>query len=982
MHQWGLWTSGAVGVLALAAAAPASAQAPQSARNYEIPAGSLRDVLNAFAAASDQQLFFESRLVDGKTSPGLSGAYTSAQALSRLLDGAGLQWSEPRPGVIYIRTIPAVSLSAAPAAELEEVVVTGSLLRDPGPAVSPVVTLGRDELDRRGRATVAEVLVELPQNYAGSSTPLVQGAGSDRSGSNSVYATGVNLRGLGPSSTLSLVNGRRLAGSGFRGEFADVSALPSAAVERVDVLLDGASAIYGTDAVAGVVNVILRRTYDGQESRVRASAAQGGAEDIVVSHLIGRTWSGGGAYLSAEHQTTNAFSTLDRPYTADGDLRPYGGTDRRTLYSSPGNILAFDPAAGGYVSRYAIRPNASGSATSLADFVAGGANRQSLEQGGDIAPAIERYSAYARWSQTIGGQLDLSADLRFSQRDYTLLRGASAGIFNVSAANPHFLSPVGASSHLIGYSFLNDVGLARAAGQSRSVGGTIAARYDFTSGWSLDAYAALATERGEVGQRNRVNSRFVNEALGALADDPATSYSAARDGYLNLFGAGEANSEAVLAFISQGYSGGWDRSRAGSVNLLAEGPLWSMPGGEARLAVGAQWRSDHFDTEATSFLSSAAPIVYETPERSREIAAVFAEARFPLVGEGNARPGLRRLDLSVAGRLERYDDFGETANPRLGLAWGPVDDLLLRATWGTSFRAPSLPQIYDAAAVNGLFLSRPGGAQVLSLMLVGGNADLEPETAETFTAGFSWRPRGRLHLDVSYFDTRFTNRIAQPVAANPAGALSDPALAPFVTAIAPAANPADLARVQGLTGLPGFPSLYPLTTYGAIVDARWVNTGAVKIRGVDLEARYPIALAGGALTLEGTGSWVLEYDNRPTPASAVQDVIGLTGYPARLRARIGASWTHGAIGGGLHWSHSAAGRDRLGARVGAWDTLDGRVSWTPGTGSGQGLRLALTIQNLLDADPPFFDSANGYGFDPGQGNPYGRVVALQLIKRW
>src|SRR5690606_13743932 len=174
------------------------------------------------------------------------------------------------------------------------------------------------------------------------------------------------LRGLGPASTLVLVNGRRMAGTGSRAEFTDISALPSAAVERVDVLLDGASALYGADAIAGVVNVVMRREFDGQETRLRVSAAKGGAEDLIVSHLAGRSWSTGAAYLSYEYQTANGLSSLDRPYTADGDLRAFGGTDHRSFYSAPGNIVGFEDGA--FITHFAVRPRAGGVAVTSDDF--------------------------------------------------------------------------------------------------------------------------------------------------------------------------------------------------------------------------------------------------------------------------------------------------------------------------------------------------------------------------------------------------------------------------------------------------------------------------------------------------------------------------------------------------------------------------------------------------------------------------------------
>lgn len=954
----------------------------QEAREFDIPPGSLRDGLNLFATQSDQQIFFAGELVAGLRTEGLRGRHVPARALDRLLAGSGLAWSEARPGVIYLRRASAAPEAAEAIAQLDEVVVTGTLLRSSGDLASPVVVLDRDALDRRGFGTVAEALADLPQNYAGSATPVVQLAGSDRGGSNSVYATGVNLRGLGPASTLVLVNGRRLAGTGFRGEFADVSALPSAAVDRVDVLLDGASALYGADAVAGVVNVIMRRSFEGQESRMRVAAAEGGAEDIMASHLAGRAWSSGSAYLSYEYQTTNALSSLDRPYTADGDLRPFGGTDHRGLFSAPGNIVAFSPAAAAYVSQYAIRPGPTGWAQGPGDFVAGEANLQSATLGADLVPAIERHSAYGRIRQSIGERLELSADLRYSRRAYEVAGPASAGVFRVTQANPSFVSPAGAASHLIGYSFQADLGATRQTGSSESLGVTAGALYALDGDWSLEGYLALAEERGELGVYNRVNSRFLNEALGNVADDPATPFRAAEDGYFNLFGSGAANSRAVLDFIGSGFSEATDRSRAASANLLAEGPLLALPGGDLRIALGAQFRRETFDTQTTAFGSTVSPVLNVRPRRERSIGAAFAEVRIPVFGPDNARPGVRSLDVSLAGRFEEYDDFGTTTNPKVGVVWSPFEDLGLRASWGTSFRAASLPQIYDAAGASGAFLNRADGTRALALFLVGGNPDLEPETAETFTMGFDYRPRGSFNVSASYFDTRFTDRIAQPVAENLAGVLSDPALANFVTVVSPATNAADLALIESYAHLPGFPSLYPAATYGAIVDARWVNTGAVRVRGLDFSGRYPLPLGNSLFTLEASASYILDYESRPTPTAAVRQVAGLIGYPVRLRSRAGASWTRGDLGLGLHWNHVDKYRDRVGAGVDAWNTVDAQASWAPSSGRLDGLRLTLTIHNLFDQDPPFYDAPSGYGFDPGQGGLLGRVVALQLVRRW
>lgn len=223
-------------------AAVGTSACAQDVREFDIPAGSLGDALQQYATQSDQQLFYSGTLVVGLQTAGLRGRISSSDALNRLLVGTGLFWSRTGAGVIVLRRDDRASAEAV--TEVDDVIVTGTLLKSSGDLASPVVILDREALDRRGFGTVAETLTSLPQNYAGSATPLVQAAGSDVGASNNVYATGVNLRGLGPASTLVLVNGRRMAGTGSRAEFADVSALPSAAVQRVDVLLDGASALY------------------------------------------------------------------------------------------------------------------------------------------------------------------------------------------------------------------------------------------------------------------------------------------------------------------------------------------------------------------------------------------------------------------------------------------------------------------------------------------------------------------------------------------------------------------------------------------------------------------------------------------------------------------------------------------------------------------------------------------------------------------
>lgn len=953
----------------------------QDTRAFEIAGGPLDAALDAYARQAGVQLLYTAETVSGLTTRGVRGRHPPEAALERLLEGSGVSWTRSRPGVFVLRRSGSGQQVLEGPVTLDEVVVTGTLIRGPSRGASPVVVLSAADIDRAGQGSVAEALSALPQNFGGTATPTTFLAASDLGGSNTTLSTGVNLRGLGPDATLVLVNGRRLAGTGSRGEFTDVSALPSAAVERVDILLDGASALYGSDAVGGVVNVILRRDFDGQETRVRAGAAQGGAEEVMISHVAGRRWSSGSALLSYEYRDQSALSGSDRSYTATGDLRPFGGSDYRGIFASPGNLVAFDPVTAGFVATHAIRPLSGGVARSPAEFVAGATNLANRREGSDIVPEQERQSAYARLRQDLGERLEVSVDLRYSVRDFGFTNLAPAEIIPVTIANPFFVSPTGARSHQIAYSFINDLEPTQVTGSSRSLGAT--AGFDLALGgdWSLSGYGAWAEERSHV-TTPRLQFAYLYEALGVRPDSPATPYSPGRDGFFNPFGSG-GNSRLITDLIGSGYTTTRQRSRVSSASLLADGSVWSLPGGDLKLAVGGQFRREEFERSTENFVSTLTPVTTAIAPQTRDIAAVFAEARLPLVGPGNARPGLRSLELSLAVRAEHYEDFGSTTNPKVGLVWSPMEGLGLRATWGRSFRAPSLNELNEAVVI-GATSSFENGVEKLAVIQLGGNPDLQPETAETMTVGLDYvRPEG-WRLNLSLFDTRFENRIGRPIAENIDNALVDPNLAPFVTRVNPAL-PADLARINTLITDPRFvpPGLYPADAYAAIFDARWLNTGELHVRGLDFGIGRSLVLDRDRFDLDLSGSWLFDFGRRLTPTATHDDLLDEVGYPVDLRLRGGLGWSRAAWSTRLGVNYVDAYRDPRGPRIDRWITADAQIRWAPEAVPGLGgIDVTLNVRNLFDEPPPFYDGASGYGYDAGQADPLGRVVSLQLTRRW
>lgn len=1020
MHRTSLFAASALGAVA-AFTTPARA-APAIA--FSIEAGPLEQALLTYAAQSRRQILFQPQQVAGRRAPAVKGTMSPDAALSILLAGSGLTPHQSAANVFVLRPAPppaaageprgpsdptargreaieasspsavtAASAVSSAAAEtpalLEEVVITGSLIRGANAPTSPVLLLGRDDIDAAGAPTVADMLATLPQNFGGAGSPDAAILGTDGRNTNDLASTGVNLRALGASATLVLVNGRRMGGTGAKADFADVSAVPTAAVDRIDVLLDGASALYGSDAVGGVVNILLKRRFEGSETRLRlGTSTQGGGEEVQAAHTFGKSWESGDFVLSYEYGRRWGLKASDRPFTATSDLRSLRGTDHRVIYAHPANILVLNPATATYQVGWSVPPGQSGVGLRPADFIAGVANLENQRQGGDVLPRDERQGVYVSLRQDLSEAVRLVADLRYNHRRNTIDRPSPISAFTITRANPFFVSPNGSASHVIGYSFSDEIGAQSSFGSSKSLGVSAGLEIDLPHAWRGDVYAAMASELGERDSGNIVNSRFLNEALGAIPDDPATPWSPARDGYFNPYGDyAVANSRALLGFLASGYSRTRNYSTVQTFDAKADGPLWELPGGQIKAAVGAQVRRERFKPQTTNLVATTSPVKSGGETFKRSIEAAFIEVQVPLIGEALNVPLVRRLEASLAGRIERYGDFGQTTNPKLGLLWAPSDALALRVSYGTSFRAPNMPELYQLAN-NSPVLSQGPSGQVLSMLMSGGNRDLEPESATTWSAGFDYASSALpgLKLSGTWFDIEFTDQIGTPVLTDPANALKNPAFAPFVTYVDPVNNPADLTRIRALMAASTSANigLFPPEAYRAIIDARFVNTGSVRVRGVDGSASYGFERGRDRFDLAASFSYLIDFERRFTPTAPVTDSLNLPGQPVDLRGRLSGSWTRGDYGASLALNYVDAYKSETDRKIDAGATTDLQLRWAPQQKAGalDGLSLALNVQNLFDVDPPFYDGPTGIGYDPANADPLGRYVSLQLTKRW
>jgi outer membrane receptor protein involved in Fe transport len=344
-----LFRTGAVGALMLAlTAAPCWAQAvPPATIDFDIPAEPLGKALQAFAAQTHQQLLFASDSVSGRNAPAIKGRFAPDAVLKRLLTGSGLQVQRAGPTSLVLKpstpdTVPhrtastavqtARPLSAPPEGlaqaaavtapgdlavpeTVQEVTVTGSHIRGVQPS-SPVVSLTANAILESGQTDLGEAIRSLPQDFGGGQNPGIGLVAGGSANQNATSGSSVNLRGLGQDATLTLLNGRRLSAGGFTPSV-DIGAIPIAAVDKVQIVLDGASAIYGSDAVAGVANVILKRDFDGVTASARlGGTSDGGDTQRQYSLVGGDRWSSGGFIAAINYEDDDGISSQERSFTS------------------------------------------------------------------------------------------------------------------------------------------------------------------------------------------------------------------------------------------------------------------------------------------------------------------------------------------------------------------------------------------------------------------------------------------------------------------------------------------------------------------------------------------------------------------------------------------------------------------------------------------------------------------------------------------
>jgi iron complex outermembrane recepter protein len=899
--------------LSMAVAGPADASVRKSTN---IPAESLDLALRTLAKDRNLQVLYRAELVQDVRTPGASGSLTADEAFTKVLADTGLSYK-----YLDAQTVTIVSRESAGAPDLpptdqsratddqskevgkktsqdfrvaqvasgtpgppavgddrnseneeglSEITVTGTHIRGLDNKTNPIIVIDRDQIDRSGYSSTQDLFNSIPQNFtSGDASADGQYSGNARAAFNPDFGSGINLRGLGASSTLVLLDGHRLAPSAF-GSFVDVSLIPLSAIDRVEILTDGSSAIYGSDAVGGVVNIILKKDYQGADTTARfGSVTNGSRHEELLAQTLGTTWSGGNIVGTLQYQQQSALPASERDFTS--------------TFPSPNDLL----------------------------------------------PETRSYGATLVGRQTITDGLEFYGDVLLSQRDFTQGESLFEGSPTLDVVAPTYTD-----------------------GTAQTVDVTSGLRYQLSDRWSVELNGLYA--------RQRTTELLAFGVVGTPFENDSNSY----------------------VFTEK------------SVDLNVSGRVAAMPAGEIGVAAGMSYRTEDFN---------AISVQEPTPDNvvdveNRNIAAAYAELYVPIVGRGNHIPMVETLEFSAAVREDHYSDFGSTTNPRIGLHWAPWTDLSVRASYGTSFQAPTageefseVPSQQIIVALPPLLASPTGG--LVPVLDEEGSKSLTAQRARTEDVSIEYKPSGieGLITNVGYYYIRYTDRIITP--SFNANALIEPNV--YGSLVTPV--PSDAAAQAIIDAAVAAGSQYindsgtGATGIRYLFDTRQQNASEVIQSGFDITSRYTRPIASHTLIAQLNISYIDKIDTQLAQGAAFDNLVNTVMNPVKWRGRLDLAWASSrwSVGGALNEVGSYVNTATVGnPSIASWTTVDLNATINADAyiqGAGwKGVSLSLTALNALNRNPPFVDAGSLFNanFDPSNASPLGRFVALTVKKKW
>lgn len=938
--RW-FWTP--VVLLLLASGNGFSAQSGQPSKQYDfrIERGSLPSALRQFSQQSGLQVGTQLNVDESATSEigPFYGHATVDEALTQLLQGSDLMFKWQDENTIRISAI----VREAPQSEdgVSTVTVTGSRLPsvDDGPA--PIRVYGHRRIDRYGASSVADFSRYLTQQ------PFAFSPGHLQSG-----AQFFQMRGLGFDTTLVLLNGRRMppSANSISLNAVDINNIPLTAVERVEVMSDSASAIYGADAIGGVVNIILKDKVETPEVYLHYGQADGGGAQRRAAVSLGATTDRLKSTLILDYYETAELMGTERDLWRNQDYRRYGGQDYRISTANPGNVYSTtgQPLPGLMSSRAAVPLGATGRLTP-SDFLAtdGATNLESSFSDWSITPRSQRASGYGSVEYSFGEKLSLFSEILAASVESTALRTPpSISRLAVPASNPFnpFGVPVSVDYSFSGMdriSHVYDTDLLRVVGGGRGKVGQ----------WDWEISGLRHSEDGSNTAHGGIDPARVMAAI--RSEDPQTA--------LNVFSDGPAGSRELLASLigpPQQLSFSFASSQ---VSAFIRGPIFEVGTQKAELVFGGEWRHDD-----AGFWESG-----KRADVGRDISSVFSEMRVPLWNS---------LSLKIALRADDYGGDKRVVNPQYGLTWKPAKDWLFRAAYGTSFRPPSLFELYMPVFQSSILLADPlrGGEVSNVALVVGGNADLEPVTAQSFTSGFVFNPSAMpgLRIGASYWRVVMDNRIVAPI--YPELLKPDSLFSDRVIRESPSGQDVQAGWAGRLRS----------------IDLSRLNYGDLDTSGIDLDTSVQVERDWGCLRFDLAVTWIDEYRSRDMNQVLPSDRVGIANAQGTIpewRAVSTLGWKLGDFGVSTTTTFIPSYQDAdfirgpLNRRISSQTLVDLQTWIDLDLGANallDGATLTFGARNLFDKAPEFANVGLSLGYDFSQNELTRRFLYMRLSKRF
>jgi iron complex outermembrane receptor protein len=890
----------------------------------------------------------------------------------------------PSPSRLALATaLLALSCSTQAQEKLERVEVTGTAIkRIEGETALPVQVITRADIDKAGVTTAAELIARI----SASANNLTDGGSVGYGGfRDQMGLNAANLRGLGVSSTLVLLNGRRIANFASPGDAAgvDLNSIPAAAIQRVEILLDGASSLYGSDAIGGVINFITRKDFSGVEvSALAGNTTEGGGANKRSATLAGGfgDYSRDGFNVMAvlDVQKTSSLNASKRKFIKELDI-PGRLPDLLSSAGFPGNIKLDENLPGSeqrdllinegfstngkdVISSYTINPAAATGCNPPATLYLpdgiGGVDGCTYDYMRDIElyPKSKKSSLFTRGVLNLGGGHQFFAEASVA-RDRTLYTGtpnrvdAEMDVSLVPALKNTGLAAFDADDPrriIVVRTRLQEAGLRTSelvSSTNRFVLGTNGELAGWDYEWALNHSTSKVSDRDYQG--------YLNQQM--IMDGFA-------DGTLNAFGSSGATG---LALYEKAQIRGEVRRATGTMDSLdfkASKGLFKLAGGDFALAFGGELRREKQDYHQSDALKQDL-ILGETSQgpdsdfgKSRRVAATFAEISAPVT---------KQLELQAAIRYERYQVSGGAASPKVGLKYVPMPELLLRASVGRGFRAPSLSDLYrpltqgsSATLVDPVCLAADPTNTVTDCSdiwttLNYSNPNLKPEKSRQFSAGVVFEPQRGVNFNVDYWNIEKSNLIST------------------------------LGVDVILGNLDKYGNLVHRDDDGDIeaIDLIKANRGKQRISGLDFGVSLTnLKTSIGQFGLRLNGTLTLKSEQQTgdgDPFVSNLNVFLNDGVVQRWRHTASVDYDVGPLSFTLSNSYLSRYNDqhvigKTDRKVGAYSLWNLSTAWE----ATKALTLRAGVQNLMDKSPPFSQQAYFFlsGYDPSYTDPRGRYV--------